>query len=511
MFSKVKSCVLRGIDGTEIVVEADISDGLPTFTMVGYLSSSVKEASERVRTALKNSGFTFPPKRITVNLSPADIKKDGAGFDLPIALAILLSSGLSPEVSLDETLVLGELGLNGDLKPIPGVLPMVFHAAENGIRSCIVPKENVEEAALVKGLSVIGAATLNEAVDYISGALKIKPVQNLCDRLYESPQELKIDFSDIHGQETLKRGMEIAAAGFHNVLMTGAAGAGKSMLAKRLPTIMPCLSVEESIEVTKIYSTLGLLSERGALVTERPFRSPHHTVSSFALVGGGVNPRPGEVSLAHNGVLFLDELPEFGKNALEVLRQPIEDRKVTISRVNASYIFPADFMLVCAMNPCPCGHFPDKKRCRCTPVMIKKYQSRVSGPLLDRIDINMEVKPVKSDDIFAEGNGERSEIIRARVEDARMIQKRRYENDGIFFNSQLEGNLIKKYIRLDPEEEALLKQVFTEKELSARGTHRILKLSRTIADLSGSERIKREHLMEAIFYRNNGLSYEEVI
>ena len=511
MFSKVKSCVLRGIDGTEIVVEADISDGLPTFTMVGYLSSSVKEASERVRTALKNSGFTFPPKRITVNLSPADIKKDGAGFDLPIALAILLSSGLSPEVSLDETLVLGELGLNGDLKPIPGVLPMVFHAAENGIRSCIVPKENVEEAALVKGLSVIGAATLNEAVDYISGALKIKPVQNLCDRLYESPQELKIDFSDIHGQETLKRGMEIAAAGFHNVLMTGAAGAGKSMLAKRLPTIMPRLSVEESIEVTKIYSTLGLLSERGALVTERPFRSPHHTVSSFALVGGGVNPRPGEVSLAHNGVLFLDELPEFGKNALEVLRQPIEDRKVTISRVNASYIFPADFMLVCAMNPCPCGHFPDRKRCRCTPVMIKKYQSRVSGPLLDRIDINMEVKPVKSDDIFAEGNGERSEIIRARVEDARMIQKRRYENDGIFFNSQLEGNLIKKYIRLDPEEEALLKQVFTEKELSARGTHRILKLSRTIADLSGSERIKREHLMEAIFYRNNGLSYEEVI
>ena len=511
MFSKVKSCVLRGIDGTEIVVEADISDGLPTFTMVGYLSSSVKEASERVRTALKNSGFTFPPKRITVNLSPADIKKDGAGFDLPIALAILLSSGLSPEVSLDETLVLGELGLNGDLKPIPGVLPMVFHAAENGIRSCIVPKENVEEAALVKGLSVIGAATLNEAVDYISGALKIKPVQNLCDRLYESPQELKIDFSDIHGQETLKRGMEIAAAGFHNVLMTGAAGAGKSMLAKRLPTIMPRLSVEESIEVTKIYSTLGLLSERGALVTERPFRSPHHTVSSFALVGGGVNPRPGEVSLAHNGVLFLDELPEFGKNALEVLRQPIEDRKVTISRVNASYIFPADFMLVCAMNPCPCGHFPDRKRCRCTPVMIKKYQSRVSGPLLDRIDINMEVKPVKSDDIFAEGNGERSEIIRARVEDARMIQKRRYENDGIFFNSQLEGHLIKKYIRLDPEEEALLKQVFTEKELSARGTHRILKLSRTIADLSGSERIKREHLMEAIFYRNNGLSYEEVI
>ena len=511
MFSKVKSCVLRGIDGTEIVVEADISDGLPTFTMVGYLSSSVKEASERVRTALKNSGFTFPPKRITVNLSPADIKKDGAGFDLPIALAILLSSGLSPEVSLDETLVLGELGLNGDLKPIPGVLPMVFHAAENGIRSCIVPKENVEEAALVKGLSVIGAATLNEAVDYISGALKIKPVQNLCDRLYESPQELKIDFSDIHGQETLKRGMEIAAAGFHNVLMTGAAGAGKSMLAKRLPTIMPRLSVEESIEVTKIYSTLGLLSERGALVTERPFRSPHHTVSSFALVGGGVNPRPGEVSLAHNGVLFLDELPEFGKNALEVLRQPIEDRKVTISRVNASYIFPADFMLVCAMNPCPCGHFPDRKRCRCTPVMIKKYQSRVSGPLLDRIDINMEVKPVKSDDIFAEGNGERSEIIRARVEDARMIQKRRYENDGIFFNSQLEGNLIKKFIRLDPEEEALLKQVFTEKELSARGTHRILKLSRTIADLSGSERIKREHLMEAIFYRNNGLSYEEVI
>ena len=508
MFSKVKSCVLRGIDGTEINVEADVSDGLPMFTMVGYLSSSVKEASERVRTALKNSGYIFPPRRITVNLSPADIKKDGAGFDLPIALAILLSSEVTASVPLDQTLVLGELGLNGDVKPIPGVLPMVFRAASSGIKRCIVPEENVEEAALVKGLFVIGVKTLREAVEYVSGNIDIPPVHDLCDRLYETPRELNIDFSDIRGQESLKRGMEIAAAGFHNVLMTGAAGAGKSMLAKRLPTIMPRLSVEESIEVTKIYSTLGLLSERGALVTERPFRSPHHTVSSFALVGGGKNPRPGEVSLAHNGVLFLDELPEFGKNTLEVLRQPIEDRRVTISRVNASLIFPADFMLVCAMNPCPCGNYPDKKRCRCTPVMIKNYQSRVSGPLLDRIDINMEVKPVKSDAIFAEGDGEKSAVIRARVEEARMIQKKRYRDDGIFFNSQLEGNLIKKYIQLDPAEEELLKQVFYEKELSARGTHRILKLSRTIADLAGSERIKREHLMEAIFYRNSGINQE---
>ncbi len=512
MFNSVKSCVLRGIDGTQIYVEADVSDGLPMFSMVGYLSSSVKEASERVRTAIKNSGFTTPPKRITVNLSPADIRKDGSGFDLPIAVAVLLSAGVEATLSLEDTLILGELGLNGDVKPIPGVLPMVFCSKKWGISRCIVPKENVEEAALVKGLSVIGVRSLKETISFITGQEDLPAVSNLCDRLYKKPKETNMDFSDIHGQETLKRGMELAAAGFHNVLMTGSAGAGKSMLAKRLPTIMPRLSLTESIEVTKIYSACGLLPDRGALVTERPFRSPHHTVSPMALAGGGAVPRPGEVSLAHNGVLFLDELPEFQKNALEVLRQPMEDRKVSIARVHASYEFPADFMLVAAMNPCPCGHYPNKKRCMCTPQMIHKYQSKVSGPLLDRIDIQMQVKPVESEAIFfgASGSGEKSEVIRARVEQARQIQKKRYRDEGIFFNSQLEGKLIQKYIKLSPEEESLLKEVFMTHDLSARGTHRILKLARTIADLAGSKDIKKEHLMESVFYRNSGFEGEAV-
>ena len=510
MFSQVKSCVLRGISGTEISVEADVSDGLPGFTMVGYLTSSVREASDRVRTAIRNSNYFLPPKRITVNLSPADIKKDGSGFDLPIAVALLLASGISPALSVGEYLILGELGLNGDVKPIPGVLPMVSSARESGILACIVPKDNVEEAALVKGVSVIGVSSLKDTIDFLTGELAITPVMDLCDRLYETTKSAAVDFSDVHGQSSLKRGMEIGAAGLHNILMTGAAGAGKSMLAKRLPTIMPRLSVEESIEVTKIYSSSGLLRQRSALMVERPFRSPHHTVSSTALVGGGMIPHPGEVSLAHNGVLFLDEFPEFQKNALEVLRQPMEDRCVTISRVHASYSFPADFMLVAAMNPCPCGNYPDRKRCKCTPAMIERYQAKVSGPLLDRIDINMEVKPVDSDAIFSPGDGEKSEVIRSRVEQARQIQEKRYAGDGIHFNSQLEGALIRKYIQLAPEDEALIKDHFVRHALSARGTHRVLKLARTIADLEGSNGIRRPHLMEALFYRNNGLRTMEV-
>ena len=509
MYSKVLSSAVTGVSGTKVYVEADIHDGLPTFSMVGYLSSSVREAGERVRTALKNSGYILPAKRITVNLSPADLKKDGSSFDLPIAVAILLAMGITPVRDISNTLILGELSLNGDVKPVTGVLPMVHHAKQNGVTSCIIPKENVEEAALIDGVEVIGIGSVTELTGYLDGSIEIPAVSNLFNTSYQQEQTNKVDFADVKGQAVLKRGMEIAAAGFHNVLMTGAAGAGKSMIAKCLPTIMPKLSTEESIEVTKIYSISGLLPDKGKLITARPFRSPHHTVSNRALTGGGSIPRPGEVSLAHNGVLFLDELPEFAKSVLEVLRQPMEDRQITISRVNAAYSFPADFMLVAAMNPCPCGYYPDMRRCRCTPDMIRRYQGKISGPLTDRIDITMEVKPLTSDELFSESDGERSEDIRLRVEAARERQRLRYKDEALHFNSQLEGKLIKKYIRLDAGCEALIKEAFETMDLSARGAHRVLKLARTIADLAESDEIREEYIKEALFFRMKGVSDHE--
>lgn len=505
MFSKVISSAVLGVDGTIISVEADVNDGLPVFTMVGYLSSSVREAGERVRTALKNSGYQMPPKRITINLSPADIRKDGSGFDLPIAVSVLLAMGIVPAIDMEKTVIIGELSLDGTIKPVPGVLAMIHHCFNQGCKSCIVPYENANEAALIAGIRVIGVKKLKEAVEHIDGSRMIALSEGNSADKEENFADAALDFSDIRGQDMLKRGMEIAAAGFHNVLMTGAAGAGKSMLAKRLPTIMPRLSFEESIEVTKIYSISGLLGSGGSLIRKRPFRSPHHTISDRALIGGGQTPRPGEVSLAHNGVLFLDELPEFSKNVVEVLRQPLEDRKITISRVNASFTFPADFMLVAAMNPCPCGNYPNMKKCTCTPVQIRRYQGRISGPLLDRIDINMEVKPVSCEDIFKEGTGECSENIRKRVEAARAVQIRRYENENIYFNSQLEGKMLRKYIVLGDEELTFIQKLSGNMELSARGMHRILKLARTIADLDGSVDIRKIHLHEATFYRNTGV------
>ena len=509
MYSKVLSSAVTGVSGTKVYVEADIHEGLPAFSMVGYLSSSVREAGERVRTALKNSDYLLPAKRITVNLSPADLRKDGSSFDLPIAVAILLAMGITPVRDISNTLILGELSLNGDVKPVTGVLPMVHHAKQNGISSCIIPKENVEEAALIDGVEVTGVSNITELVGFLDGSIDIPPVSGLFEKNYFAVEKYTADFADVKGQAVLKRGMEIAAAGFHNVLMTGAAGAGKSMLAKCLPTIMPKLSVEESIEVTKIYSISGLLPDKGKLITARPFRSPHHTVSNRALTGGGSTPHPGEVSLAHNGVLFLDELPEFAKNVLEVLRQPMEDRKITISRVNATYSFPADFMLVAAMNPCPCGYYPDMKRCRCTPDMVQRYQGKISGPLTDRIDITMEVKPITSAELFSESKGESSEDIRKRVEKARQIQKLRYKDENIHFNSQLEGKLIKKYIQLNGKCESMIKDAFENLGLSARGAHRVLKLARTIADLEGCDDIREEHLKEALFFRMKGGASDE--
>ena len=504
MFNKVYSSAVLGVDGTIISVESDVNDGLPMFTMVGYLSSSVKEAGERVRTALKNSGFHMPPKRITINLSPANMRKDGSGFDLAIAISIIMSMGILPVIDMEKTIIIGELSLDGTVKGVKGVLPMVYHAFNNGFTRCIVSVENAEEASLVEGLEVVGVDSLGESIDYIQGIAVSNPYKKESDINKQCKIKKDVDFADIKGQDMLKRGMEIAAAGFHNVLMTGAAGAGKSMLAKRLPTIMPELSFEERVEVTKIYSICGLLEDTTALMKNRPFRSPHHTISNYALVGGGINPKPGEVSLAHNGVLFLDELPEFNKNVLEVMRQPLEDRKITISRVSASYVFPADFMLVAAMNPCPCGNFPDMKKCICTPNQIRRYQGKISGPLLDRIDINMEVKPIKYNELFGENKGENSKSIRNRVEEATLIQKRRYKDEGICFNSQLESGLIKKYIKLEPTVEQYLEETFVKKGLSARGIFRILKLARTIADLDGKEDIQYIHLQEAVFYRNSG-------
>lgn len=504
MYSEIISCAVYGVSGTIIRVEADVNNGLPMFTMVGYLSSSVKETGERVRTALKNSGYSVPPKRITVNFSPANIKKDGAGFDLPVAVAVLMASGIETILDMKEFAVIGELSLDGTIKPIQGVLPMIAHCSKNGIKRCIVPADNADEAVLVKDMEVYGAVSLREVMDFIQGKGIIKKTLGISEDEFVGDYVTEYDFSDIKGQAVIKRGLEIAVCGFHNVLMTGAAGAGKSMLAKCLPGIMPSLSFEERLEITKIYSVGGLLKTDAKLINKRPFRAPHHTISEHALIGGGMIPKPGEVSLAHNGVLFLDEFPEFSKNALEVLRQPLEDGEVTISRVHAAYVYPSDFMLVTAMNPCPCGYFPDEGRCTCTPVQIKRYQSRISGPLFDRIDINMEVKAVSYDELFCKNSAESSKEIRERVERARVIQNKRYRDERIHFNSQLDGKLIKKYITLGDKEEKLLIHIFKESMLSARGVHRVLKLSRTIADMEGCEKINCMHIKEALFYRNGG-------
>lgn len=511
MYGKIISSALIGIEGIPICVEADVNDGLPTFTMVGYLSASVKEAGERVRTALKNSGFHIPPKRITINLSPGNVRKNGTSYDLPIAIAVLNAMGLFCDVDFSQIAIIGEIGLDGNIKPVSGILSMVHSCSKQGIKQCIIPKENEAEALLVENMTVIGVSYLKEVVDLLQYNITPAKEQEKEDNRCIKKTMPKIDFSDIKGQEMLKRGMEIAVSGVHNILMTGAAGSGKSMLAKRIPTIMPELSFEEQMEVTKIYSISNMLTDTSQLMNIRPFRAPHHTISEQALVGGGVCPRPGEISLSHRGVLFLDELPEFKKSVLEVLRQPLEEKKIMISRVQASYMYPADFMLVAAMNPCPCGFFPDRNRCTCSYQQIRRYQSKISGPLLDRIDINMEVKQVNFHELFNDEKQCSSKEIRERVRRVREIQKNRFREDGILFNSQLDGELIKKYIRLDQKEQEILEKTFVDCKLSARGMYRILRLARTIADMDESYKIKASHLTEALFFRNNGgLSYDNI-
>jgi magnesium chelatase family protein len=504
MISKIFSSATYGIDAYLVEVETHVEKQIPGFIIVGLPDSAVKESRERVVAAIKNSGYEFPIKKITVNLAPADIRKEGSAFDLPIAVGLLSANGLIQNEELTETIFLGELSLDGKLRPIKGALPITVEARKKGIKKVILPIESSKEASIVSGIDVYGMENLSEVVNFLNGKIEKQSIKSDKNEIVAKVNRYHLDFSDVKGQENVKRALEVAAAGAHNILMIGPPGSGKTMLAKRLPSILPPMSFEEALETTKIHSIAGILSSETALITERPFRSPHHTVSDAALVGGGSFPRPGEVSYAHFGVLFLDELPEFKKNVLEVLRQPLEDAKVTVSRSKLSLEFPANFMLAAAMNPCPCGYFTDpNKECTCSPPIIQRYMSKISGPLLDRIDIHIEVPAVKYKELATKAEGESSEMIRERVIAARNIQLNRFANSNhIFNNGDMGSKEVRKYSKLDSAGEELLKMAMTKLGLSARAYDRILKVSRTIADLDNSENILPQHLSEAIQYRS---------
>ena len=506
MFKKVAAATILGVEAHGVSVEADVSDGLPSFSIVGYVTAQVREAADRVRTAVKNTGFSLPPKRITINLAPADIRKEGPRFDLPIAAAVLCAAGKIPENSLEKSMVLGELGLDGSVRSVSGVLSSVIMARRENITTCILPSVNLEEARNVEGIRLVGISSLQDLVTYCRHPqtyVSPQPEENI------TKQEIAVpDFADINGQEEVKRAAVLAAAGFHNLLMIGPPGSGKTMTASRIPGLMPDMTREESLEVTQIYSVAGQLPEHASLIRQRPFRAPHHTISPQALAGGGRIPTPGEITLAHRGVLFLDEFPEFSTTSLEILRQPMENKNIVISRSAGTVTFPAEFLLLAAMNPCKCGYYPDMNRCSCSAKDISHYLHRISQPLLDRMDLCVEVPALSYDELQ---NREKSPLTTAVMKEqvlaAVHLQNLRFAGERFFYNSQIPASRLREFCEMTVEAEELLRQMFGRMGLSARGCHRLLRVARTSADLTASEKIEKEHILEACCFRNAGKKF----